>query len=286
LGFEVIFFGDAHPGLLPADLTGAVDDAQKTAGPLTGKSAVLASHVNYLSGVRLNLEALAALCKARDMLCCVNATQSFGALPIDVSCGVDMLFGTGLKWAQAGFGTGFVYIRQQLVDRLGLPKLTGWLSVPNPGQMDNRGHEPLLCAKSLDMGGGAPPFQNIMALGGALEMRATIGNGDIRRGVAKVEHRMLENAGRLRHRFVKLGLELLLPSHRPQPSGIVSVVHSDAPEIVKRLEEQGVYVTLRRHPQLDTQSIIRFGVAFFIRSSEIDRAATVMETIIKSLRES
>ena len=54
------------------------------------------------------------------MLLVVNATQSFGALSMDVRAGVDMLYATGLKWLSSGYGAGFLYLNQSLVDDLGL----------------------------------------------------------------------------------------------------------------------------------------------------------------------
>ena len=96
---------------------------------------------------------------------------------VDGSGGIDMLFGSGLKWAHAGFGTGFLYIRNALIAKYGLPNLTGWTSVENPGLMDNRTHKPVQRTKALDMGGGAPPFQTVLALGGALSLREKIGAG-------------------------------------------------------------------------------------------------------------
>lgn len=281
LGMEVVFLGDAAPGAQPSDLTDALDRAVAEAGLQKAKSALLASHVNYLSGIRIDLEAAAAACKAHRMICCINATQSFGALPIDVSAGIDMLFGTGLKWAGAGFGTGFLYIRQSLIEKFGVPKLTGWISVEHPGKMDNRTHHPLPTAKSLDMGGGAPPFQNILALGGALNMRATIGNGDLREGIRRIEHRTLACARQLRDRLLALGVELLLPPHRPQESGIVSLEHKDAPKLHRELEQRGIFTTLRRHPEHNTETVVRFGVPFFTTHAEIERATAAAAEILR-----
>ncbi len=277
LGFEVVFIGDNSPGTLPIDIEAALADAVRKVGVVDGKSALLASHVNYLSGECIDLAAAATACRTRDMLCCINATQSFGTLPINVSGGIDMLFGSGLKWAHAGFGTGFLYIRNALIAKYGLPKLTGWTSVENPGLMDNRTHNPVQRTKALDMGGGAPSFQTVLALGGALSLREQIGGGDIRVGVRRIAHRALSSAQKLRDRLEQIGIFPLGARGKPQRSGIVSIAHERAPAVCRFLEERGISTTLRRHPETQTESIVRFGVPFFTLDDEIERAALALE---------
>ena len=75
---------------------------------------------------------------------------------------------------------------------------------------------------------------------------------------------------------------MLIPPERPQASGIVSVKHDDAPTISAQLDKRAVFVTLRRHPLTNTDSVLRFGVPFFISADEIDRAAEEMRDILRA----
>ena len=247
--------------------------------PHAVNAALITSHVNFLSGTRVDLPAVSAFCLEQKLKLVVNATQSFGALPIDID-GIDILFGTGLKWAAAGFGTGFLYIDQSIVDEVGLPCHTGWLSIETPGPMDNTQYVPVPCAKSLDMGGGAPPFQNILALGGALEVISTIGEGDIRRGVVRIERRVLALAGYLHDKLSALRLDFVGPMSDSRASGTLSVIHPDAQRIHDALSQQHIYTSLRNHPVTREASVIRFGVNYFVTREEIDTAVATLTTML------
>jgi selenocysteine lyase/cysteine desulfurase len=284
IGLGTVFFG--NPVFLgkPGTLASAIDQVRdESAGDFEG-SAMIASHVNYVTGARVDLTEAAEVCRERKMILCVNATQSFGALPISAANGgPDIVFGSGLKWAHAGFGTGFLFIRRSLIERFGLPELTSWLSVRDPGQMDCTSHEPVQKTRSLDMGGGAPPFQTILALCGSLDMIAEIGGGDIKTGVRRIEQRMIANAIRFRERLASSGSEFLLPTDAAQRSGIVSIAHKRAAEIVRSLEQQRIYCTLRRNPFDDSMGVVRFGVPFFALPDEIDRAAEAASKLVTTL---
>ncbi len=244
--------------------------------PTSGRCALVASHVCYLHGAALDISHAAAFCREREMLLAVNATQSFGALEIDVPEGVDMLYATGLKWLSAGYGAGFIYLRQALVDDLGLPDQTGWLSVKDPYQMDNANTAPIQEARSLDAGGGFPHFGPLLSLQGALSLYEIIGEGNIRDGVARVQERTVELAALLRARLEGAGFPILADSDAPQESGIVSVVTEKAPNLFERLKEHGIWSSLRTHLKTGEASILRFGIHFFNTKNEIEKVLKVL----------
>ena len=241
--------------------------------PCGGKRAMVASHVCFLNGAALNIAEAVEFCKEREMLLVVNATQSFGALEIDVRKGVDMLYATGLKWMCAGYGAGFIYLRQGLVDDLGLPDLTGWLSVENPYRMDHANTTPISAARSLDAGGGMPHFGPLLSLCGALRLYEKIGHGDIRRGVTAVQRRTVGLATELRTSLTNAGFDVLANRQSPQASGIVSIVTDDAPELFDRLKKNNILTSLRTHPKTAESSILRFGIHFFNTKIEIDKVS-------------
>lgn len=82
---------------------------------------LLVSHVQWQSGFRIDLKELGAICKKNNCLLLVDATQSFGAFPIDVKdLQIDILIASGYKWLGAGFGNGILYIQSELLDKLQL----------------------------------------------------------------------------------------------------------------------------------------------------------------------
>ena len=84
----------------------------------TLKPDVLAiSHVQFNTGFRIDLQQIAAICKKHGVVFLVDATQSFGAFPIDVNKNeIDVLITSVYKWTTAGFGLGVCYIKPELYE--------------------------------------------------------------------------------------------------------------------------------------------------------------------------
>ena len=79
---------------------------------------VVLSHVQYASGYTLDIHAIGELCKASDVLFVVDATQSIGAIPIDLSTlHADVLISSNYKWMNAAFGTGILYISDNFLKK-------------------------------------------------------------------------------------------------------------------------------------------------------------------------
>ncbi len=270
-GIEVVPVGDPGYRDSPAAWLDAIDHALTCDGA-GRRAAVIASHVCFLNGTAVDLDTFSGFCRDRGLLLVINATQSFGALDIDVGEHIGMLFATGLKWAAAGYGAGFLYLRQSLVDAAGLPQGTGWLSVADPYRMDHRNAAPINAARALDAGGGMPHFGPLLALGGALELYERMGDGDIRAGIAAVEARTLALAATLRARLIEAGFDVLGDLSGPPGSGIVSIVSDDAPALFERLKARNILTSLRSFPSTGEKRIVRFGIHYFNTETEIDAA--------------
>ncbi len=100
-----------------------------------GKVDIVAlSHVQYNSGYVADLRQLGDCCREHGVWFIVDATQSLGALPIDVSAlPVDVLISSHYKWMNAGFGTGSMYCSAAFMKRYP-PKTGGSNSYLKPGQ--------------------------------------------------------------------------------------------------------------------------------------------------------
>jgi cysteine desulfurase/selenocysteine lyase len=244
------------------------------------KSALVASHVCFLNGTTIDLEGTSAFCRERDLTLVVNATQSFGALDIDVGDDIAMLFATGLKWAAAGYGAGFLYVRQSLVDAIGLCEGTGWLSVDRPYRMDHRNSKPIRAARSLDAGGGMPHFGPLLAFNGALTLYERIGDGDIKQGVSAVQRRALCLAARLREGLLQRGFDVIGDIDSPPRSGIVSIDSKNAKELFDVLSADNILTSLRSYPNTGEQRIVRFGVHYFNTEDEIETALETLERAV------
>lgn len=86
------------------------------------------SHVQWGTGYVISLSQVAQMCKQQGVLSVIDATQGAGVLPIDVkSLDVDVLAASTYKWAGAGFGNGFMYVAQRVLEHYE-PKTAGFNS--------------------------------------------------------------------------------------------------------------------------------------------------------------
>jgi cysteine desulfurase / selenocysteine lyase len=91
--------------------------------------AVSVSWVGFASGYTVDLEAIGRACRARGAYFIVDAIQGLGPLTIDVrACHVDILACGAQKWLLSPWGTGFVYVRRELVGELE-PNVVSWMAV-------------------------------------------------------------------------------------------------------------------------------------------------------------
>jgi selenocysteine lyase/cysteine desulfurase len=273
-GIEAVPIGDATTAMKPEVLAEAIATHPSDGG----KTAVIASHVCYLDGSVLDLQAISEICRANGMLLVINATQSFSAMEIDVACGIDILFASGLKWACAGYGAGLYYVEQKLIDRLHLPTSTGWLSVGD--------HEPAsspdsqaITPKNLDTGGRALSFAPLHALGAALGLIERIGNGDIREGTRLVQARLRELAAYLVGQLTAAGFEVVGRQATSPASGIVAVRHPHAAALRDQLAQSDIHVSLRTDPRTRRKEILRFGVHYYNTERDLDAALDVLTAV-------
>ena len=80
---------------------------------------VSASLVRFDDGSLLDAAKLSAACHAQDTLLLLDASQSCGAIPLDVaSVGADFIVASGYKWLLSPYGTGFFWIRGELISKM------------------------------------------------------------------------------------------------------------------------------------------------------------------------
>src|ERR1700687_1180972 len=95
-------------------------DVKAVVGLCDRRTRLLAiSAVQYWSGFRTDLGALATALRGRDVLLVVDAVQAVGGLRLDLSqTPVDFLAAGGHKWLLGPMGVGFAYVGPRMLDRL------------------------------------------------------------------------------------------------------------------------------------------------------------------------
>jgi selenocysteine lyase/cysteine desulfurase len=86
------------------------------------------SHVQFSNGYKVDLDALSAACREHDTYLVVDAIQALGQVPFDVKrTPVDVLACGCQKWLLSPWGSGFAYVRREIIERL-RPPFAGWNS--------------------------------------------------------------------------------------------------------------------------------------------------------------
>src|SRR5690606_18334197 len=113
--------------LVPTTPAGCPDEDRLFERLDRGDVAVFAlSSVQFSTGYRADLARFGRFCRERGIHFVVDGIQSLGQLPLDVeeAC-IDVLATGGQKWLCAPFGTGFAYVRRELLAAME-PAIVGW----------------------------------------------------------------------------------------------------------------------------------------------------------------
>jgi cysteine desulfurase / selenocysteine lyase len=217
--------------ILLADLEGAMDARTRI---------LTLSWVEFASGFRNDVGAIAAMCKARGVLFFLDAIQGLGVFPLDLrQTPVDCLAADGHKWLLGPEGAGILYIRRELVERLH-PVGVGWNSVvgaTNFSQIrfDLKPHAGRWESGSLNVAG-------IMGLGASLAWMLEI-------GIDAISQRVLELTDHLCRKVQESGrLKVFSSRAAGEASAIVSIVGpegQDLPSLVARCRGQGIVINQR-----------------------------------------
>jgi cysteine desulfurase/selenocysteine lyase len=224
---------------------------------------VAISFVEFVTGFRNDLAALAGLCRERGALLCVDGIQGVGALPLDVGqVPLDFLAVGGPKWLMGPIGTGFFFIRRQHIPALD-PAMAGWIGTTDtdeyfrydvPWRDDARRFE----EGSLNTIGAA-------GLDVAIKLLLSV-------GLDTIEHRIMALTDQLVEGLKGRGYQVVTPVvYRHERSGIVSFQHGqyDAAQLERRLTEARVVVSRRG-------KFIRVSPHFYNTEDDIDRLLSAL----------
>ncbi len=113
--------------VVPSQTDGTLDLGALSAALSSGPVAFCtATHVGTHRGLVNPVEEMGVLCRGAGVPFFVDACQSVGQLPLDVEAiGCDVLTATGRKWLRGPRGTGFLYVRRGLAERMRPPGVGG-----------------------------------------------------------------------------------------------------------------------------------------------------------------
>jgi selenocysteine lyase/cysteine desulfurase len=217
------------------------------------------SHVFFTTGYVQELGVLAEIARRAGAYCLIDGYQGAGQVELALPrTGVDFYTCGSLKWLCGGPGLAYLYVRDELVERLE-PRITSWFATRRQFEFELEGFEYRPDARRFEMGTPALPTVHT-ALGGQ-EIVDEV-------GIGAIVERNRELAARLIDRAEAAGLRLRLADadHR---SAIVMVHHPDPPGAVAHLHAHDVIVDHR-------PGFVRVSPHFYNTAEDVDRFVDVL----------
>ena len=234
-------------------------------GPATRLLSI--SSVQYASGLRMDLVRLGQACRERNILYCVDAIQSLGALPFDVQAiDCDFAMADGHKWLLGPEGLGVFYCRRTARERLKLLQF-GWHMVEAMGDYDREDWVPASTARRFEP--GSPNTLAQHALSASLELLLEVGERRIQQALQQRTAYLLQSLGCLP------GMRILSPATPERRAGIVTfrVDGCDTDWLFQQLKEAGVVCAARGGG-------IRWSPHFYTPQEVLDRALDILGNIV------
>ena len=214
------------------------------------------SFVQYLSGFRVDLDAVGEICRRRGTLLVVDGVQGLGALPVDVKkSGVHAFSASGHKWLLGPEGCGVLYIDRDVIPQVE-PIEFGWTNVEGSNVYS---HDLKLRSDASRYECGTLNTIGCYGLRESIEMFLEIGAEPI---AGQIHHL----AGRIAAGVAAKGYEIMTPRDETCGSGIVTFRKQGTPseQVVAKLNHNGVSAALRF-------GWVRAAPHFYINDEDVDR---------------
>ncbi len=201
--------------------------------------AVVVPHCHWVDGALLDLEAIATSCHEHGALLAVDATQSLGAMPLDIDAiKPDFLVASGYKWLLAPYGFSLFYAAPRWHGARPLEE--SWLAREGAADfttLTDYASNYQAGARRFDMGEKCIPT----ILPGAIAALEQIGEW----GIEAISEQLSLITRHLAHVLRQAGCTLLGEEQRaPHILGLKLPAHSSA-DVVNDLMRQGIYISQR-----------------------------------------
>ncbi len=230
-------------------------------------AAICISHIQYLTGHLLDLGELAALAHDNGALVIIDATQSAGQVPINVTAsGVDVLIAGSYKWLCSTFGAAVCYLSPALLETF-RPPLVGWRSTEHPYSLDARWLP--LAATARRMEYSTMSYTAAIALGRAIRYISSL-------SLAEVAEHNRRLAGQLAEGLTERGARLLTPRDPRRRAGTVTARFPgrDGEAIAAELTRRGVIAS----PRVGST---RFSMHFYNSNGDVEQALRVLDEVLR-----
>ena len=225
--------------------------------------ALAVSLVQFSNGYRVDLAALSAATRRTGAWLVVDAIQGVGQVPVDLRrTPVDVLACGGQKWLLSPWGSGFVYVRRELIATLS-PPVTGWMAFEGTDDFTRlTTYNGTLRADARRFELITLPYQDFAGMNASLGLVLELGVERIQAHLQRLHAPVLGWAARAGVPVVSpLGLH---------GSGILCLAPDEVGEAFRRLKRARVICSLR-------EGAIRLSPHGYNTVAEMDRVVAVLE---------
>jgi cysteine desulfurase / selenocysteine lyase len=248
---------------------------------------LLVSSVQWINGLRMDLAAFSQLAKDHSCFFVVDAIQQLGAIPLDLSeLQVDFLAAGAQKWLNAPFGTGLLYVRQGVQDKVqpGLAHGLFAFAEPAEGWAKYLGNPALTPFVSLPLAPDARQFEihgmpktiGTAGLAASLAYRNNLDTSDVTEHILGLGDFLIEE---LQRRRIKVWTP---PAHHLRSGIVTCEPFADAERVhslTQELEKKRIYPTVRYCSGVGG---LRVSIHYYTSHEDLEALLAAMDEFMKS----
>ena len=224
------------------------------------------SHVLFKTGEIQDVQAIVGRAHEAGALVVLDAYQSVGSVPLDVTrLGVDFAVGGSVKWLCGGPGAGWLYVRPDLIERLE-PTFTGWQAHARPFAFEPEQEYASGAARFLT---GTPNVSALYAASAGYDIVEEV-------GVERIRERSVQQTTLLVELLEGAGFEVAGPGDPDRRGGTVVVRTPELEAVHRELDAREIVCDFR------PDAGIRLGPHFFNTDDELRFAAAQIAQIVET----
>ena len=228
-GVEVRFLNVSSPGGIRCiDVEGQIDENVRM---------VALASCHFLSGFRLEVEAIGRMLKERGIAFCLDAIQTIGAFPTPLDH-VDFMAADAHKWMLGPCAAGLMIVKESMQDVL-QPTTFGWHNVHCPDFVT--AEDLILAPDARRYEAGSHNSMGIVGLNASLKLLQRIGIDNIARDLLAKRRLLVDELTQKKYRVMHADVEEL------HASGMVTFDRAgeDMRATHQRLKEKHIFTALR-----------------------------------------
>ncbi|PYY01282.1 MAG: aminotransferase [Acidobacteria bacterium] len=232
------------PPKSPADILNRINDA------ITPRTRIIfTSHISTVTGVVQPVKEIAALARSKGILSAFDGAHVIGMMALNLhDIGCDMYTSSPHKWLQAPKGTGFLYLRPEVQDRL-------WNTIATEGWEDHK----LKAERFQRIGSSNVPL--LAGLRASMELANQI-------GMDRIERRHRQLADRMLAEMTKRGAASWTS---PDPNMRCGIVTVNVPPLKRMEMEHWMWQEKKIRIRGGEPSKLRLSTPYYLLPADMDR---------------